>query len=130
VVPHIERAFVYEKHAIDAASSGFRALSYLNGGGLVTIPTAVALFNADPKHARTLLVSAGLCFVAGLVAVLIAQACLFFTMARRSEGQNAIAAYQGTRTSVTFEPYPNGTRQSMLNDANEQETLSRLKTKR
>ena len=39
---HREGALFFEARAIDFASNAFKALTYLNGGGLIAIPTAVA----------------------------------------------------------------------------------------
>jgi hypothetical protein len=131
VTPHIERAFVYEKHAIEAALSGFRALSYMNAGGLVAIPTAVALFNADPKQASKLLVTAGLWFIAGLIAVLWSQGCLFFTMARRSEAEHTVGSYQANRLNAALLAYANDTeKKKLLDDANKLEVASQKNRRR
>src|SRR5437667_2886763 len=40
---HSERAVFYETRAIEFANNALRTLTYLNGGGLVAIPAAVAL---------------------------------------------------------------------------------------
>jgi hypothetical protein len=82
-----DRGFDYEKAALDFAHSGFRTLSYLNGGGLVAIPTVVAFFKADLANARRQVIFAGAAFIAGLIMVVIAQICAFFVMAKRSEVQ-------------------------------------------
>lgn len=84
---HRERAFDYESKAIDYGNNALRALTYLNGGALVAIPTAVALFQADIANAKVKLITAALCFVAGLIFVVMSQACGFYTMARRSEAE-------------------------------------------
>jgi hypothetical protein len=62
-------------------------MTYLNGGGLVAIPTAVALFQADVKAAKLNLIIAALLFVSGLVLVTLTQLAAFFTLARRSEAE-------------------------------------------
>jgi hypothetical protein len=103
---HREGASWYEARAIDFVLNAFRAVTYLNGGGLVAIPTVVALFQANPNQARVELIRAAGCFVLGLLLVVGAQATAFFTMARRAESeillqhqQMAIAAarnYPGT----------------------------------
>lgn len=84
---HRERSFQYEEKAIEFANNALRALTYLNGGALVAIPTAVALFQADVPKAKAYLIYAAFLFVVGLVCVVIAQGCAFFTMARRSESE-------------------------------------------
>jgi hypothetical protein len=91
---HRERAREYEKEAIEFAINGLRVLTYLNGGGLVAIPTAAALFLHDPKLVKGHLISAGLCFIAGLIFVVAAQSGGFFTMARRSEAELHLEAEQ------------------------------------
>ena len=75
----------YEERALDLASSAMKALTYLNGGGLVAIPAVVALFRADPRDVKVRLAYAAAAFIAGLVFVVLAQAFSFFVMARRSE---------------------------------------------
>jgi hypothetical protein len=45
--PHRARAFEYEKLAVDFANKGLQSLTYLNGGALVAIPTAMAFVKAD-----------------------------------------------------------------------------------
>ena len=84
---HRQRSFEYEGKAIEFANNAFRALTYLNGGALVAIPTAVALFKADIAQARLYLTCAAALFVLGLLLVVLAQAAAFFTMARRSEAE-------------------------------------------
>jgi hypothetical protein len=49
---HRTREDEHRKHALEFASSAMRAITYLNGGGLVAIPAAVALFKADPEKAK------------------------------------------------------------------------------
>jgi hypothetical protein len=71
-----------------------RAITYLNGGALVAIPAAVALFKADPENAKYDLIFAGLLFVAGLLAIVIAQASAFFVLARREEAERFLAQRQ------------------------------------
>jgi sulfite exporter TauE/SafE len=85
---HLVSGAEYEKHAIDLALNVFRTLTYLNGGALVAIPTAVAMFQADARQVKVALLAAAAAFVAGLLSVVLAQAMAFFTMARRSEAEN------------------------------------------
>jgi hypothetical protein len=88
VKTYFERANYYHSHAVAFANSAFRALMLLNGGALVAIPTAVALFQADPKSAKFQLLVAAALFVAGLVCVALAQAAAFLTMSRQQEAEN------------------------------------------
>ena len=74
----------------------------MNGGALVAIPTALAVFGSDPNKAKGYLLAAALSFVAGLVAVLLAQACAFFTMATRSESDMHKAHSQSFRLGAVF----------------------------
>jgi hypothetical protein len=69
-------------------------MTYLNGGGLVAIPAAVALFKTDPAKAKYDLIIAGLLFVTGLLSIVIAQAFAFFVQARRAEAENLLARQQ------------------------------------
>jgi hypothetical protein len=82
---HGEGETFYEQRAIEFAHNGLKALTYLNGGGLLAIPTVVALFRADPKDVKLLLICAAGAFVGGLLFVVAAQVCAFFVMANRSE---------------------------------------------
>jgi hypothetical protein len=91
---HRERESQYVKSAYELAASAMRAITYLNGGGLVAIPAAVALFRADPQKAKYHLIAAGLLFVAGLVSVVLAQAFAFFVEARRAEAEQLLAQQQ------------------------------------
>ena len=59
VNPIVERHISYEGLAANFATSAIRAASFLNGGGLIAIPAAVALFRIDPLAvAHTLIYSA------------------------------------------------------------------------
>lgn len=84
---HRTRAFEYEVKAIDYSNAAFRVLTYLNGGALVAIPTAVALFQTDPAAVKYQLVAAAAMYVASLIFIIGAQSAAFFTMARRSEAE-------------------------------------------
>jgi hypothetical protein len=59
---HREGAAFYEQHAIELANNAFRQLTYLNGGGLLAIPTAMALFHVEAKQVTTQLLCAALAF--------------------------------------------------------------------
>jgi hypothetical protein len=91
---HRSREAEYEKHAVEFASNALRAMTYLNGGGLVAIPAAVALFKTDPAKAKYDLIVAGLFFVAGLLSIVVAQACTFFVQARRGESERLLGREQ------------------------------------
>jgi hypothetical protein len=84
---HRQRAFEYEREAIAFAMNGFRVLTYLNGGGLLTIPTAVTLFKTDIQQVKVPLIVAALCFVGSLILVIVTHTAAFFTMAKRSESE-------------------------------------------
>ena len=86
---HREQHLELDKRAIDFAASAMRALTYLNGGGLVAIPAAAALFRVDPQKTKQDLIIAGLLFVAGLLSIVFAQACAFFVQARRGEAESS-----------------------------------------
>ena len=82
-----DRNFEYEKLAIDFSTSAFKTISYLNGGALVALPAAVTVFKVDTTGQKIVLIIGAACFVLGLIAICLAQACAFFVMARRSEAQ-------------------------------------------
>jgi hypothetical protein len=83
--PLRDRGFDYDKLAIDYSHKGFQTLTYLNGGALVAIPTAMSFFRADVARV-SILITAG-AFIVGLLCVVIAEVCAFFTMAKRAEAQ-------------------------------------------
>jgi hypothetical protein len=93
---HRAREDDHRKHAFEFASNAMRAITYLNGGALVALPAAVALFKADPDKAKYDLITAGLLFVAGLLSISIAQASTFFVLARREEAERFLAQQQIT----------------------------------
>jgi hypothetical protein len=94
VFRHHDRALDYDKQALDTAKQGFAALSYLNGGGLIAIPAAVALFKLNPTEAKVPLVTAAALFVFGLLLGIAAQWSAFFTLAKRSEAESALADHE------------------------------------
>jgi hypothetical protein len=96
--PHRERAFEYEKLTVEFTQKVFQTLTYLNGGALVAIPTAMAFFKADVGR-TDVLVTAG-AFVTGLLCVVGAQISAFCTMSRRSEAQQCAAAEQVNRVAA------------------------------
>lgn len=99
-----DRYFQYEKLAIDFSSSAFKTITYLNGGALVALPAAIAVFKVDVVQAKTVLVIAAACFVLGLIAICLAQACAFFTMARRAEAQWCYEQEQRVLVNATHYP--------------------------
>jgi hypothetical protein len=84
---HRQGSAFYEQRAIEFVFSAMKGMTYLNGGGLVAIPTVVALFRADPGHVKSQLLYAAAAFIAGLVSVAFSQAFAFFVMARRAEAE-------------------------------------------
>jgi hypothetical protein len=92
------RYFEYEKLAIDYSTSAFKTMTYLHGGALVALPAAIALFKVDVAAAKVVLV------VLGLIAICLAQACAFFTMARRSEAQWCYQQEQRVLVNTTHYP--------------------------
>src|SRR5262249_22450388 len=85
--PLRDQGLEYEKLAIEYSHRGLQTLTYLNGGALVAIPTALAFFKADIGVAHGPVIATAGCFILGLVTIVVAQACAFFVMARRSEAQ-------------------------------------------
>lgn len=106
--PHKSRSFEYEKLAIEYSHRGLQLLTYLNGGALVAIPTALAFFKADVAREHVLLTASA--FIVGLLFVVLAQVAAFFTMAKRSEASmfssheqfNRIAAFQNPTQSTEY----------------------------
>jgi hypothetical protein len=49
--PHRARSFEYEKLAVEYSHRGLQLLTYLNGGALVAIPTALAFLVPHTGHA-------------------------------------------------------------------------------
>jgi hypothetical protein len=62
--PFRERAFEYEKLAVAYSEKGFQTLTYLNGGALVALPTAMAFFKADVTRSDVMCTAAA--FIVGL----------------------------------------------------------------
>jgi hypothetical protein len=101
---HRTRAFEYEKLAADFANKGFQSLTYLNGGALVAIPTAMAFFKADVGKADILWTAGA--FIVGLFCVVLAQVAAFFVMSKRSE--SAMLMWSGQWQQVYANQYPVG----------------------
>jgi len=100
-----DRSFDFEKLAVDCSHKGFQTLTYLNGGALVAIPTAMAFFKADVSTGNVLLTAAA--FILGLLLVVLSQGAAFFTMATRAEGQELFAWEQFNRIAAL--QFPQGT---------------------
>lgn len=96
--PHRDRAFEYEKITVEYTHKGFQTLTYLNGGALVAIPTAMAFFKTDVDRVDVLMTAGA--FVTGLLCVVVAQICAFFTMSKRSEAQQLQADEQINRVAA------------------------------
>jgi hypothetical protein len=101
---HNARAFDYEKLAIDFANTGFKALTYLNGGALVAIPAVMTLFQTNIINNKFPLLLTAASFIVGLVSIVGAQACGFFTMARRAEAQQFFSHEQLLLICLTHYP--------------------------
>jgi hypothetical protein len=110
-------AFEYEKLAVEYSNKGFQTLTYLNGGALVAIPTAMAFFRADVAKTDVLL-TAGL-FVAGLFFVVLAQGAAFFTMAKRAEGMDRLRWEQFHRVAALAYPHQSVKNTEYLNTADQ-----------
>ena len=100
--PHRSRSFEYEKLAVEYSHRGLQLLTYLSGGALVAIPTALAFFKADVGRADVLL-TAGT-FIAGLFFVVLAQLAAFFTMAKRAEASTFYSSEQFQRIAALQYP--------------------------
>ena len=101
--PHRARSFEYEKLAIEYSHRGLQLLTYLNGGALVAIPTALAFFKADVSRSDVLLTAGA--FVVGLFFVVLAQVAAFFTMAKRAEASNYFSSEQFQRVAAHQYPH-------------------------
>jgi hypothetical protein len=101
---HRARESEHIANAIQFASNAMRAITYLNGGGLIAIPAAVALFKTDLAKVKDELLVAGFLFVAGLLSIAIAQAFAFFVEARRAEAEHFLARRQ--MIMLAAEHYP------------------------
>ncbi len=84
----------------------------MNGGGLLAIPGALALFQAKADDVKVHITLAALMFIGGLISVVIAQAAGFFTMARRSEAEIELLNGRVEETSAAFET--DGTKSAVL----------------
>ena len=96
--PYRARAFEYEKLAVEYSHRGLQLLTYLNGGALVAIPTALAFFKADVGRADVLLTAGA--FVLGLFFVVLAQVAAFFTMSKRAEASTFFSSEQFQRVAA------------------------------
>jgi hypothetical protein len=98
-----DQSFEYEKLAVDYSHKGFQTLTYLNGGALVAIPTAMAFFKADVAKVDILWTAAA--FVAGLLFVVVSQGAAFFTMATRAEANEQFMWEQFHRVTALLFHY-------------------------
>ncbi|BAT59423.1 hypothetical protein GJW-30_1_01956 [Variibacter gotjawalensis] len=64
----------HEKLSSSFATAMLQSLNYLNGGGLLAMPTAAALFGVSMKPPDAYLLAAGALFVSGLIASVAATA--------------------------------------------------------
>jgi hypothetical protein len=120
---HRARGFEYEREAIAYSTSALKVLTYLNGGGLLAMPAAVALFHTAVDKVKMPLIAGAGCFVAGLLLIVIAQGCAFFTMAKRSESENHLAQVHTLLLSMTHYPEV-GDQNSIRVEADENRTAS------
>ncbi len=125
--PHRSRAFEYEKLAVEYSHRGLQLLTYLNGGALVAIPTAMTFFKADVGRSDIILTA--IAFVGGLVLVLLAQAAAFFTMAKRAEAATfrSHAEHQWV-LALQFEPQSPEFSKGMLASDTDNATADRRET--
>jgi|SRR5215211_2470100 len=101
--PHRTRSFEYEKLAVEYSHRALQLLTYLNGGALVAIPTALAFFKADVARVDVIVTAAA--FIFGLFFVVLAQVAAFFTMAKRSEASMFAAHEQLHRIAALQRPH-------------------------
>jgi hypothetical protein len=113
--PYRSRAFEYEKLTVDFAQKVFQSLTYLNGGALVAIPTAMAFFKADVGR-LDILWTAG-AFIMGLLFVVLAQIAAFFTMSNRAESSQFSWSEQWERIAANQWPHPSDERAVRMADA-------------
>jgi hypothetical protein len=97
------RATLYETRGIEFASSALRTLTYLNGGGLIAIPAAVALFQTDVTRVKVQMLTAAILFVAGLLLVLAAQVGAFLALTQRAGGEYLAQQKRETLVEFAFE---------------------------
>jgi hypothetical protein len=122
--PHRARAFEYEKLAVEYSHRAFQLITYLNGGALVAIPTAMAFFRADVGKLDILITASA--FIGGLVLIVLAQVAAFFTMAKRVEA----AAFRSHAEdqwvlALQFEPLAPEFKKGMLASENDSATALR-----
>lgn len=103
---HRERGWNYEIQGIEYSRDALKLLTYLNAGGLLAIPSGVALFHADPTKVVGALLAAAGCFILALLLTVAAHSFAFFTMARRAESEQN-REYSAT-VGLGFTHYPKG----------------------
>jgi hypothetical protein len=124
--PHRSRSFEYEKLAVEYSHRGLQLLTYLNGGALVAIPTALAFFKADVGRSDVLLTAGA--FIVGLVFVVLAQAAAFFTMASRAEASQFYSSEQFQQIAAHQYPHQSAERLSRAADANKDQANALART--
>ena len=112
---HRARSFEFEKLTVEYSHKGFQLLTYLNGGALVAIPTALAFFKADVGRIDVLWTAGA--FVAGLLFVLFAQVAAFFTMAKRAEASAFYASEQFQKVAAHQYPHQSAESLARITDA-------------
>lgn len=99
----------YENAAIEYTHRGFQSLTYLNGGALVAIPAALTLLKAAETVSKiAILLTAG-SFVVGLLLIVAAQVCAFFTISKRSLA--AQLRYFGHQQELSILHFPAGSKE-------------------
>lgn len=122
------RSLEYDKIAVDFANKGFQSLTYLNGGALVAIPTAMAFFKADVGKID-ILSTAG-AFVIGLLFVVFAQIAAFFTVSSRSEQAQLLWSEQWKRVAANQFPHPSDERTAQDTDASKDRINAQKRSRR
>jgi hypothetical protein len=121
-------SFEYEKLAVDYSNKGIQTLTYLNGGALIAIPTAMAFFKADVAKVEIIWTAA--VFIAGLLFVVLAQAGAFFTMAIRSEANEQFMWEQFNRvTALLFQHTTTEQQQNMQSASDRRDDATRKRSR-
>ncbi|HVA13482.1 MAG TPA: hypothetical protein VNF99_09550 [Stellaceae bacterium] len=87
--PMHEHAVEMARAAIGFAQGALRTAFLLNGGALIALPTFSAIFRAGTKSIAALLGASIGCFVAGLVACVLAHLFTFFTTSAAAQNRDA-----------------------------------------
>jgi hypothetical protein len=110
----------YEKLTVDFTHKGFQSLTYLNGGALVAIPTAMAFFKADVSRIDILWTAGA--FIMGLLCVVLAQIAAFFTMSKRAESSQFHWSEQWQQIAAHQYPMPSDERTARITSAQKDRT--------